>query len=484
MSEKLHLGIIRVGKNQIAVPAENLQEVLTGNFARHALPDAAPFISGLINVRGNPLPLLDLDLLLHPQQTSHTEHSYVAILRTERGQWAMLADQALKVSQVEESSFMPLSDTTDQKPLLFRKTFIDGNDITPVLDVEALQNQPGMRLRSGITEVKSSHSNTNDVRRTVFRIGPLKLAIDLMATYSAMMIHVVEDGGLQSRFLRGFCPVNGKQTALIDLLTLLGLPQAEDMIFPDRMLVIEHAGRQLAFGISEILTIENQPAEQLLSLHASGIPTEDLYLGSYHSPEYGEILVLNHVGILGRKDIVRLTEIHKIGQPQEGKQAQEQSESYMVYQAARSTLATPAAALHGILAYPADLTWLRKGDSAFLGLFTWQGRSIPLIDLSTLLGKPTGKIDVKNARILLVLAENNLRGYLVEQLISLQFTSPQPYPWSNAVRVKADADVSGVPKPSQIIHLANEQLRSNATVLDLAKIKVFTVDSAAMMGGN
>ena len=86
------------------VPAEEVEEIITTHTVTW-LPLVPDYVRGIINLRGQIIPIVDIRRLLnHPGQD---DSNCMIILRTNNGQVGILVDQVQKMVDVEKSSILP-----------------------------------------------------------------------------------------------------------------------------------------------------------------------------------------------------------------------------------------------------------------------------------------------------------------------------------------------------------------------------------------
>lgn len=86
------------------VPAEEVEEIIT-NHTVTWLPLVPDYVRGIINLRGQIIPIVDIRRLLnHPGQD---DSNCMIILRTNNGQVGILVDQVQKMVDVEKSGILP-----------------------------------------------------------------------------------------------------------------------------------------------------------------------------------------------------------------------------------------------------------------------------------------------------------------------------------------------------------------------------------------
>lgn len=471
MNPQRCLGVIRIGELAFAIPAEQLQEVVSEPLALSPLPDAAPCVLGQVILHEHTAaPVVDLLQLLRPAAPIPARAPLLVFLHCDAGRVAIPADEVVKVVRPRAQSFSQLSGGGPRPPALFRESFIDAAQVINILDVPALAEIPGVRFATAASVSGSERESAEIINFTLFQLDELRFAINIQSAARAMVVPELAGNNLPSPLLHGFFDFKGNQTALIDLRRLLGLPIAE-VAPPDRMLVFEHAGRAFAVGIAQVLGIEKHSITQIEPVSDCGLPGAELYRGTIHSAAHGKILVLDPESLFAHAGVRNLVSIHDCVAVPVAAIATADRASYIVYRAGGSALATRMAQLEAVLSYPPDLVTLRQGQDSFLGFFTWQKKVLALIDLGALLGEPLLAPDHHQARVLIVRQGGEYRGYLVNQVESLQETAPKTLPRFAATGEVPKNPLGHVPAFTQMISVRTGQGYFNASVLELIDVR-------------
>ncbi|PZR07728.1 MAG: chemotaxis protein CheW [Archangium gephyra] len=101
----LHV-VFRVGDAEYVLPASDVAQM--ESFTRVTpVPGSNPWVAGLVQVRGQAIPLLDLRARFGLPPIAHTIDSRFIVVRTGGRTLALLADQARDVLRIEDSEFHP-----------------------------------------------------------------------------------------------------------------------------------------------------------------------------------------------------------------------------------------------------------------------------------------------------------------------------------------------------------------------------------------
>ncbi len=99
----------RAGGHAIAIPVERVVEILPV-VEMAAVPDAPPYVVGMMNCRGRLIPVVDLAVRLRlsaPRPPHPLAH--VLVVRLQDGPLGCLVDQVVDVSSVADADLLPTS---------------------------------------------------------------------------------------------------------------------------------------------------------------------------------------------------------------------------------------------------------------------------------------------------------------------------------------------------------------------------------------
>ncbi|AEB75769.1 purine-binding chemotaxis protein CheW [Clostridium botulinum] len=102
--------IFKLGDEQIAVETAKVQGI-NDMMEITKVPNAPNHIKGLINLRGNVISLLDINLLLNISKKEDQEHGNIIILKMEDEQIGITVDQVDEVLEIEEDILEKVDDS-------------------------------------------------------------------------------------------------------------------------------------------------------------------------------------------------------------------------------------------------------------------------------------------------------------------------------------------------------------------------------------
>ncbi|EDS76728.1 chemotaxis protein CheW [Clostridium massiliodielmoense] len=103
--------IFKLGDEQIAVETAKVQGI-NDMMEITKVPNAPSHIKGLINLRGNVISLLDINLLLNISKGEDHKHSNIIILKMEDEQIGITVDEVDEVLEIEEETLEKVDDSS------------------------------------------------------------------------------------------------------------------------------------------------------------------------------------------------------------------------------------------------------------------------------------------------------------------------------------------------------------------------------------
>jgi purine-binding chemotaxis protein CheW len=90
----------RVGEEDFAFPVENVSGVIRWQSVT-PLPNVAPHILGLANLRGQTMPIADIAILIGMETTKKRQERFIMVTQTHLGQVGFLVDSVSEVLDLE-----------------------------------------------------------------------------------------------------------------------------------------------------------------------------------------------------------------------------------------------------------------------------------------------------------------------------------------------------------------------------------------------
>lgn len=475
------LALVCVGPFHLAVDSQLVQSVVPGPLAITPFPRAVPHVPGAFAWRGTSMPLLDIHALLAPaaQHAGAQDVRLAMILRTSVGCVAMPVDRIGEVVRAAPGSLTRIDTHSAQGAGVFRFLYA-GRDGTVhvVLDLEALLAIDD--LRTGLRDVAAALTRAHDdeghgTAHVIVRAGHGTFAIDARAVRHVERRTAGERFALDHPSLRGFHTWRDRTLAVVDLLALLDLPPSETATRESHLMVVgSPSHHDVALVVDGIAAVTAMPVSQLQPVPDAAGASAALYAGCIERRDFGTLLVLDAPALLEAAAVVDPSVFRQADASRRDAAAERAADRtlHMVYRAGGGSLASRLIELDAIIRLPDGFTDLRRDGSPMVGLCAHAGTTVPVLDLSLLMGRAAVP-DVVHRPVLVVRHAGGRCGLLVEQLLFLQDAAPVPMPGQGRRASGA------LPALTQMIRAKRDGADHSAAVLPLGAIAFDMVEAMA-----
>ena len=432
-------GVFHAGEVRVALPLDELREVIMRPARFSPLPATATGLLGAVNLRHVVIPVLDLCRLAG--FGAQPDDGRVIVIVAREGQvFGLLADEIEGVTRVCEDALLETTVAGD-RPALFSHTFERPEDraVVSLLDASAIARLPGIPVVRDVGLRPPVGAGAGDSsRRTVLllRCGPVGLSIDVTHVHSVVPQLTVHPSPLEGATCRGVVHLNGHAVPAVDPLQMLGLGE-----LPDdgalRGLVLAMPRGLVVLTVSDIADIAAVPVDDVLPLPPIGMRKDGFISGILRTGSGDQHLLLDGAVLRADAELDTLAglglplagaaeaappaadAVHDVpDQGPDGRRVYASVRKFLTYSVGMEA-ATPLGQVTEILPYPENAIGLDTGG-ALLGVFTHRRLSVPLLSLATLLGL-ADPVDPATARVLLVEAPGReLVGFVVPALHAIE----------------------------------------------------------------
>ena len=131
-----------LGKMKYAIELPKIREILTYPDLITTLPNTSEWVKGLINLRGEVVPILDARIRFETsEEAEYTDNTAViAIITEDKRMIGIVVDKIDDVQKVDVNQLSPVSDMGSAIPAKYLKGFLrmDNNEMLVVMDIEAV----------------------------------------------------------------------------------------------------------------------------------------------------------------------------------------------------------------------------------------------------------------------------------------------------------------------------------------------------------
>jgi purine-binding chemotaxis protein CheW len=405
MAEGQLFGLLHCGGTEIAISGTELVEVVGLGDGLMPAPSVPPYVIGLLDLRGAPLPVIDLALLLG--RCSEPQPAPIAAVIDHRGYRLGIAADALgPLLQVKGSDIHPIEQSPGAYPAVLKAVIRrpGGGGMAQVLDLAALLTCESL-LMTRAREGRSKAVTEQSIVHLVFTCADRRFALPAAAVQGILEDQAIAHSPFTGGACIGLVRSRGRVIPVIDVAGLLGLPSAARQLLVELVVLLTPDG-PVALQVSRRENILGWRPADIVPTAAMGEVRPGLIRGLARSDE-GEVFVLDPEA-LAAPDVRALAKGHSdLFGRLEGSAApgtahgaahgavvstraiEEPVRAYLIFEAGLTWLVAMDQVVE-IIAAPEPAA-LRGAVSARLGgVLIHRSRSVSFIDLCGLVGARCG----------------------------------------------------------------------------------------------
>jgi purine-binding chemotaxis protein CheW len=433
--EDVVYGLLQLAGMDVALPLSALREVVPCPTELAGLPAAAPGLLGAMELRRLVLPVLDLQAALGRPEDRRADQVVVVVACGGRV-LGLLADQAQGICQVPADTLV--STQAQGGGLLFSHTFRhpETGRAYSVLDAEAVLQLPGVPTVTDVTRDAGTVRDPGHARGrrtlTVLRCGEFRLAIDASHVHTTIPTPALRSSVLTSRMCPGTVVYGDREVPVVDPLVLLGLgelPRSDT----GAGLVLDLGPGYVVLALSELLELAHVDPDDVLPMPSFALPRPDLLDGMVVVEAIGDCLVLDGAALLTDPQLSGFAAVNTALETTRGggepttltaaAAAASGAPAYLTYSVGLD-IATRLEQVSEILPFPTTLT--RTSVPGLLGMITHRHAAVPVLCLSTLLGRDERQVGPSTC-LLLVDTDGGPVAFSVDSLRTIA-----PLTWTDA----------------------------------------------------
>ncbi len=430
-------GVFRAGDVRVALPLDELREVIMCPPDLSPLPVTNEVLLGAVNLRHVVIPVLCL-CRLAGYQPPEGGGAVIVIVARDGQVFGLRADEIEGVARVPSEALLRTT-IAGAGRALFSCTFERPEDraVVALLDAAAIAERPGIPVVRdvGVRPPVTGAATGDGTRRTVLLLqcGTIRLCIDVGHVHSVLPQATLKPSPLEGDICLGVVHMHDMAVPAVDPLRLLGLGRTETS--GDRRGVVLDMPRGLVVLIvADIADIASVPVADVLPLPPVGMRKGGFLDGVLTTADGVQHVLLDGEALRADAELDTLGGLGMpldpaaYGEPPatrndtpsespDGRRVVASVRKFLTYSVGMEA-ATPLDQVAEILPYPEQLIGLEAAP--VLGIFTHRGMSVPLLCLSTVLGLPD-PVDPRDARVLLIeTGAGELVGFVVPSLHAIE----------------------------------------------------------------
>jgi purine-binding chemotaxis protein CheW len=130
-----------LGSMKYAIELPKIREILTYPELITILPNTSDWVKGLINLRGEVVPILDTRIRFNTGEIVYDENTAViAIITEDKRMIGIVVDKVDDVQRIDINALSPVSDMGSAIPSKYLKGFLrmENNEMLVIMDIEAV----------------------------------------------------------------------------------------------------------------------------------------------------------------------------------------------------------------------------------------------------------------------------------------------------------------------------------------------------------
>lgn len=130
-----------LGKMKYAIELPKIREILTYPDNITTLPNTSDWVKGLINLRGEVVPILDIRIKFNTGEIIYDNNtSVIAVITEDKRMIGIIVDKVDDVQRIDTSSLAAVSDMGSAIPSRYLKGYVrlDNNQMLVIMDIESV----------------------------------------------------------------------------------------------------------------------------------------------------------------------------------------------------------------------------------------------------------------------------------------------------------------------------------------------------------
>lgn len=128
-----------LGAMKYAIELPKIREILTYPEIITTLPNISEWVKGLINLRGEVVPILDIRIKFNTSESVYDENtSVIAVITEDNRMVGIVVDLVDDVQRLDTSTLAPVSEMGSAIPSKYLKGYVrlDNNEMLVIMDIE------------------------------------------------------------------------------------------------------------------------------------------------------------------------------------------------------------------------------------------------------------------------------------------------------------------------------------------------------------
>jgi purine-binding chemotaxis protein CheW len=452
---QLDVGLMRLCGRDLAVPADNVREVVPLPRQLHPSFSGSGASTGSIVIRGRVIPVVDIAPLLGFGPRGDGP-GVALILRHRKALIGVIMDSVSGLARIQRDAVQQFGADADPERVV-SSSFPFGDTLVGLIDPEAVFALPKVPHAHEPASMHQSAAGGVRSAAVLFTVAKSNLAIDASLVVATVPAAHLRPSPAPASKWTGVVQYLGQEVPVVDDLSLLGLEgRAADRASGAVILLRLDTDRLLGLRIDQvqrILPIGATSVHPLPEALAGQLP---LFRGAVVDHEGRQNLLLDRDALIADKELQMIGALSRARQQADARTAAasqtsgavETRQPYLVFRAGAALRAAPLDSVRQIIPFAEAASAVRRSGSALQGIASYNGAPLPLLDLGSVAETRS------DAVILVIEAKGAFTGLVVDKLETIARATPQRRPQHSGSFIQAMLGSQG--KAVNVCDLAEE----------------------------
>ncbi|MNJ96759.1 Chemotaxis protein CheW [compost metagenome] len=419
-----------LGEVELAISVASLQEVVNFPEKITPVPLAPAFLTGLFNLRGVVIPIVDVAHLLGIESDKNALNRKVAIVSTDKVRIGLLFDSTSEILNVADQDISRFDDPAEGKRAVIRGVLkLDGGnrlvEVIEPLSLLKIENLPDILS-------KNTHSDVVEVARKksrrcqciTFRSAEMEFGLEISAIREIIRVPEIKRSVLAVDYCIGMVNLRGSIIPLLDFKKFLRIEGDDELdVSSKRIIILKLEKVQVGFLVDSVDSIVTFFEDEVLPIPLFQQDRIEMMRGMLPHQKEAHVIFLNEAKILSDQEILDITRGHDSlygSRDSQAQKAQENASDRKPYISFKLDylLSTRLNGIDEIAKVTEELMRPPGYPEYVIGMMKMRGEVVMVIDLRTYYGmKPTE--DAMNSRMLVVKGQKGRFGLLVDSVESI-----------------------------------------------------------------
>jgi purine-binding chemotaxis protein CheW len=419
-----------LGDTELALSATGLQEVVHYPDSVTKVPLAPPFLTGVFNLRGTVIPIIDVAHLLQIEKNPQSTARKVAIVFVDKVRVGLLFDATSEILNVHQKDIAIFDDEAKGKSAIVRSVLkLDGgNRLIDVIDPASLvkiQNLTEIltQSRNVIEEVAKKKSKRSQC--ITFKSGAMTLGMHISAIREIIRVPEIKRSVYTLDYSLGIVNLRGAIIPILNFQKFLKLESASDKITDNnRIVILKLPKAQVGFLVDSVDSIVSFYDEEVMPIPMFQQDRLEMMKGMLPPLTGSEnVILLDESKILTANELMEITRGHSslYGTSEEVNHAAKAKafdrKPYISFKL-DSLLSTKLGAIDEIAKIEEELMKPPGYPEYVAGMMKMRGDVVTVIDLRQFYGMKSVPTSV-DSRLLIVKGRQGKFGLLVDSVESI-----------------------------------------------------------------